>query len=246
MENDKIFEEVDKIDEKRIVSIMNELISINTSVPPGKNYDKFVNTLVPYFKNLGFSLEKVIVPPSKIKEIPLPLEGERVNLVAFKDLGKSQDINFYSHMDVVPVEDEKKWKHNPFSATVTKRGKIYGRGTSDMKGNIVCLILALEIMKKMNLESKYNIKILICTDEEIGIQPGVRYLTENGYIKEDSIIICMEGAQENVIIVGAAGVALGAVIGLDKTIQVQGRSEAELLPDLEKLAKKARVKGIQQ
>ncbi len=205
MENDKIFEEVDKIDEKRIVSIMNELISINTSVPPGKNYEIFVDTLVPYFKNLGFSLEKVIVPPSKIKEIPLPLEGERVNLVAFRDLGKSQDINFYSHMDVVPVEDEKKWKHNPFSATVTKRGKIYGRGTSDMKGNIVCLILALEIMKKLNLESKYNIKILICTDEEIGIQPGVRYLTENGYIKEDSIIICMEGAQENVIIVGSAG-----------------------------------------
>lgn len=47
------------------------------------------------------------------------------------------------------------------------------------------------------------------------------------------------------VIVGAAGVALGAVIGIDKTIQVQGKSEAELLPDLEKLAKKARVKGIQ-
>ncbi|MFX1451123.1 MAG: M20 family metallopeptidase, partial [Promethearchaeota archaeon] len=196
---------VDKIDEDRRVSLMNEVISINTSVPPGKNYDKFVDTLVPYFKNLGFSIEKVVVPPSKVKEIPLPLEGPRVNLVAYKDLGKNQDMNFYAHMDVVLVEDEKKWKHNPFSATMTKRGKIYGRGTSDMKGNIVCVILALELMKKLNLESKYNIKVLICTDEEIGIQPGVRHLAENGYIKENSEIFCMEGAQENVIIVGAAG-----------------------------------------
>ncbi|MFX0134801.1 MAG: M20 family metallopeptidase [Candidatus Hodarchaeota archaeon] len=205
MEIDKIFEEVDKIEDAKVISLMNELISINTSVPPGKNYDIFVDTLVPYFKNLGFSLEKVIVPPSKIKEIPLPLEGERVNLVAYKDLGKNKDLNFYAHMDVVPIEDEKKWKHNPFSATITKRGKIYGRGTSDMKGTIVCLILALEIMKKLNLESKYNIKALICTDEEIGIQPGVRYLAENGYIKENSEFFCMEGAQENVIVVGSAG-----------------------------------------
>ena len=205
MEIDKIFEEVDKIEDAKVISLMNELISIDTSVPPGKNYDKFVDTLVPHFKNLGFSLEKVIVPSSKIKEIPLPLEGPRVNLVAYKDLGKDKDLNFYAHMDVVPVGDEKKWRYKPFAATLAKRGKIYGRGTADMKGTIPCLILALELMNKLNLESKYNIKALICTDEEIGVQPGVKYLVENGYMKENSELICMEGAQERVIIVGSAG-----------------------------------------
>ncbi|MFX0132922.1 MAG: M20 family metallopeptidase, partial [Candidatus Hodarchaeota archaeon] len=205
MEINKIFEEVDKIDESRIGSLMNELISIDTSVPPGRNYEIFVDTVGPYFKNLGFSLEKVVVPSSKLKGIPLPLEGKRVNLVAYKDVGKKQDLNFYAHMDVVPVEDKKKWRYDPFTAIVTKRGKIYGRGTSDMKGNIVCLILALELLTKLNLESKYNIKMLFCTDEEIGLYPGVRYLAENGYIEKNSEVFCMEGAQENVIVLGAAG-----------------------------------------
>ncbi|NVM01178.1 MAG: ArgE/DapE family deacylase [Candidatus Helarchaeota archaeon] len=205
MEISNIFEEVDKIDESRIGSLMNELISIDTSVPPGKNYEIFVDTVGPYLKNLGFSLEKVVVPSSKLKGIPLPLEGERVNLVAYRDMGKNQDLNFYAHMDVVPVEDKKKWRYDPFVATVTKRGKIYGRGTSDMKGTIVCLILALELLTQLNLESKYNIKILLCTDEEIGSYPGVKYLTEKGYIEKNSEFFCMEGAQENVIPIGAAG-----------------------------------------
>lgn len=41
------------------------------------------------------------------------------------------------------------------------------------------------------------------------------------------------------------GALLGTVIGINKTIQIQGRSDADIQQDLEKLSKKARVKGIQ-
>ena len=41
------------------------------------------------------------------------------------------------------------------------------------------------------------------------------------------------------------GALLGAVVGMNKVIQIQGRSEAEIQQDLKKLSKKARVKGIQ-
>ncbi|MFC2161631.1 hypothetical protein ACFLRX_08275 [Acidobacteriota bacterium] len=41
------------------------------------------------------------------------------------------------------------------------------------------------------------------------------------------------------------GALLGALVGMNKTIQIQGKSEAEIQQDLEKLSKKARVKGIQ-
>jgi len=47
------------------------------------------------------------------------------------------------------------------------------------------------------------------------------------------------------VIAGGAGILLGAVTGMNKTIQIQGRSDAEIQQDLEKLSKKARVKGIQ-
>ncbi|MCJ7579891.1 MAG: hypothetical protein MUP98_05085 [Candidatus Aminicenantes bacterium] len=46
-------------------------------------------------------------------------------------------------------------------------------------------------------------------------------------------------------IFGGVGVLIGAVIGLDKKIQIQGKSDAEIQQSLEKLSKKARVPNIQ-
>ena len=45
------------------------------------------------------------------------------------------------HIDIVPVPDESKWMHNPFGGEV-EDGKIYGRGTSDMKGAVSAMIAA--------------------------------------------------------------------------------------------------------
>lgn len=42
---------------------------------------------------------------------------------------------FDGHMDTVPVQDESKWTHNPFEPEIVD-GKIYGRGTTDMKGAV--------------------------------------------------------------------------------------------------------------
>ena len=53
--------------------------------------------------------------------------------------GKS--ILFDGHLDTVPVPDDSKWKHAPFSGEV-ENGKIYGRGASDMKGAVSAMIMA--------------------------------------------------------------------------------------------------------
>ncbi len=45
------------------------------------------------------------------------------------------------HIDIVPVPDESKWTHKPFSGEVVD-GKIYGRGASDMKGAVSAMIAA--------------------------------------------------------------------------------------------------------
>ncbi|MHA1704589.1 MAG: M20 family metallopeptidase, partial [Promethearchaeota archaeon] len=108
-----------------------------------------------------------------------------------------------------PNEGQKKWRFPPFQATMIKSGKIYGRGTNDMKGSMACLILALQIIEKLGLTPKYNINILNCTDEEVGIWPGVRYLAEKGYVK--GTIFCMEGVTNPIIPIGAAG-ALNVIV----------------------------------
>lgn len=215
---EQIFKEVDNLDSERIMELMRTVININTTIPPANNYQELVDAIKPYFEKLGYQTEEVIVPEELVKAIPYPLEGPRVNLVATKTYeGMNEWVSFYAHMDVVPAPNEgkKKWRFDPFQATMLKGGKIYGRGVADMKGSIVTLLLALQIIEKLNLSPKFNIRAMLCTDEEIGIWPGVRYLEEKGYVK--GIVFCMEGVTNPIIPVGAAG-------ALNVIVKTHGRS----------------------
>lgn len=201
----KIFEAVDSLDLEHIMKLMRTLIRIDTSVPPGNSYREYIDAISPYFKELGCSLKEIIIPEVIVKKIPYPLEGPRINLVATKDYNQQKFITFYGHMDVVPAinKGKKKWRFPPFEATLTKNGRIYGRGTADMKGSMVCLILAIQLINKLKLLPKYNIQVLNCTDEEVGVYPGVRYLAEKGYI--NGTMFCMDGVIIPLIPVGTAG-----------------------------------------
>jgi len=201
----KIFEAVDSLDLEHIMKLMRTLIRIDTSVPPGNSYREYIDAISPYFRELGCSLKEIIIPEVIVKKIPYPLEGPRINLVATKDYNQQKFITFYGHMDVVPAinKGKKKWRFPPFEATLTKNGRIYGRGTADMKGSMVCLILAIQLINKLKLLPKYNIRVLNCTDEEVGVYPGVRYLAEKGYI--NGTMFCMDGVIIPLIPVGTAG-----------------------------------------
>ena len=56
-------------------------------------------------------------------------------------------LMFMSHLDVVPVEEEEKWRFPPFSATVAD-GRVFGRGASDCKALLTCQLIALRILKR--------------------------------------------------------------------------------------------------
>lgn len=65
--------------------------------------------------------------------------GNIIGHIKGKRPGKS--ILFDGHIDTVPVSDDSKWTHAPFSGEL-QDGKIYGRGASDMKGAVSAMILA--------------------------------------------------------------------------------------------------------
>ncbi|MEO0571646.1 MAG: acetylornithine deacetylase [Bacteroidota bacterium] len=69
------------------------------------------------------------------------------------------------HMDVVPVEGQD-WTTNPFVLTDKGDGKLYGRGSCDMKGFLACCLAALPDMVKANLQKP--IYFAFSYDEEIG------------------------------------------------------------------------------
>lgn len=180
------------------VRLLRELVKIDTVVPPGRGYGEMVDFLEPVFSELGFRTERVVVPEEKVRLIPYPLEGPRVNLVARREADRPP-LTIYAHMDVVPVEE--KWSVPPFEGVV-RDGRIYGRGVADMKGFIATVVTALKVVRELGLKPNYDITCVMCTDEELGVYPGVYYLVDKGYVRGD--VICGE-LVHGVIGIGFAG-----------------------------------------
>jgi succinyl-diaminopimelate desuccinylase len=145
--------------------ILGDFISIDTSVPPGINYDKAIDYLQPLFQEVGFESKKISIP----KEYAEGREG-RINLVCHRRGRGKPRLIFYSHIDVVPAEG---W--DAFKPRV-ENGRIYGRGAADMKGAIVALLLGLDALKGKPL--KYDTSVMVTTDEEVSQASQIRYLTQ--------------------------------------------------------------------
>ena len=210
-ENEKRAWEIADGKTDQILARFKTVIGVNTVVPPGLNYDTLVDLLEPEFTRLGFETERVVIPDELIADIPLPLQGPRVNLVARRSIGK-EPVTIYAHMDVVPIEEG--WQHDPFGAELDD-GKIYGRGTADMKGSIASLLTAIEVMDEAGVEPNYDLIVCLCTDEEIGGYPGIWHLAKNGYVQGH--MLCLEGGQDPQIGLASAG-------SVDVTITTIGKS----------------------
>src|SRR5437867_4083116 len=76
----------------------------------------------------------------------------------------SKTLLVYNHYDVQPVEPVDLWTHPPFSAAVDD-GRIYARGASDNKGNIVSRLMAIEAFQKVRGDVPCNIKWVVEGEE---------------------------------------------------------------------------------
>ena len=206
MEAKKVFEVIEGRAD-RLAGMLSDIIRIDTSVPPGDGYARMVEYLEPLLKAAGLETERVVVPEERWRSIPLPLEGERVNLVARWAAAGKPPASIYAHMDVVPAGDG--WTVDPFGGEISA-GKVFGRGAIDMKGSIPPAVVAFEVMRELGLEPAFEASLLLCTDEETGVDPGAAYLAELGYFKPP--IIHLEGGGQAPAMISANAGCLKAVI----------------------------------
>ena len=79
---------------------------------------------------------------------------------------QGKHLAFAGHTDVVPPGNVKSWKYPPFSATIDA-GKLYGRGSEDMKSNIACFMSATEkFISKNGNNFGGKLSFIITGDEE--------------------------------------------------------------------------------
>jgi len=72
---------------------------------------------------------------------------------------------FAGHTDVVPSGPVEQWNSEPFTPTL-RDGRLYGRGTADMKGGLAAMLVAVERYLASGAEPKGSIAFLITSDEE--------------------------------------------------------------------------------
>lgn len=109
------------------------------------------------------------------------------NLVAvLKGSGEGKSIILNGHIDVVPEGNRLDWSDSPYSGKV-KDGKIYGRGTTDMKGGNVALLMAIEALVKNNVKLKGDVIFQSVIEEESG-GAGTLAAFLRGYKADGAII----------------------------------------------------------
>lgn len=83
-----------------------------------------------------------------------------------------------SHIDVVPVEDASQWTHDPFGGEIHD-GRLYGRGSSDMKSTVAAETMAMIILKRAGVKLKGDLKLAVCADEESGGAYGFGWMAQH-------------------------------------------------------------------
>ena len=94
-----------------------------------------------------------------------------------------------SHVDTVKAGDAKEWSTDPFGGEIID-GKLYGRGSADMKSALAATVYAGHAIKKLGLHKGKTIYISASVMEEDYDGENLSYIFANDNIKPDYVVIC--------------------------------------------------------
>lgn len=134
----------------RTIEILRELVAFDTV--SAKSNLAIIDWIERHLTALGFRVTRITDPDE-------PKAG------LYAEIGPEGDgVVLSAHTDVVPVEGQN-WTRPPFELT-EEDGRLYGRGTTDMKGFLASVLAFAEVVAGADLKAR--IKLVISYDEEIG------------------------------------------------------------------------------
>ncbi|SMH49574.1 acetylornithine deacetylase/succinyl-diaminopimelate desuccinylase family protein [Maritimibacter sp. HL-12] len=185
-----------------LVALTQGLVRIPTLNPPGRHYRELVDWLAARLETHGWEVELIRAEGAPGDSDRWP----RWNLVArIAGASPGECVHFNGHHDVVEVGEG--WTRDPFAAEV-EDGRIYGRGTCDMKGGLASAIIAAEAFVAARPDFAGTIEVSATADEESGGYGGVAYLAERGYFSPERVqhVIIPEPLGKDRICLGHRGV----------------------------------------
>jgi acetylornithine deacetylase/succinyl-diaminopimelate desuccinylase-like protein len=165
--------------EAEAIRTIQAYVRINTSNPPGD-----VTKAADFLAAL---LEREGIPVTRYETAP----GRSIVIGRLKGSGSAKPLLLLHHMDVVPT-DPARWQHDPFGAEITD-GRIWGRGTMDMKGLGVVQLMAFLSLKRQSVPLSRDVILMAVPDEEVGGKLGAEWMQTNHSAEIDPEFILDEG-----------------------------------------------------
>ena len=176
-----------------------ELIRVPTVNPPGDAYRECAELLGVRLEADGFETEYVEGPGTDPKR-------PKVNVLARRRGREARPaLHLNGHIDVVPPGDG--WTVDPFGGLI-RDGRLYGRGSADMKAGIAAAVFAAEAVRRSGVSLRGTIEISGTVDEESGGLAGVAHLARIGRVtsRTTDYVIIPEPFSPTRICIGHRGV----------------------------------------
>ncbi|MEU8246679.1 M20/M25/M40 family metallo-hydrolase [Nonomuraea sp. NPDC048916] len=183
--------------------LVERLVAVDSENPPGRALGRCARVLRDAMDRLGLSPEIVdIADPSGELEEPCVVRGTAGD--------GDRLVYFHGHFDVVPAQ------HRGQFTAVRRDGKIFGRGTADMKGGIVSMLYGAAAAKELGLLGGGRIVVHLVCDEETGSVVGAGHLRAAGLI--EPVALAMVTAEPS-----GGGIWNAARGALSVRVDVRGR-----------------------
>ena len=169
------------------------LVAFETPCPPGRNTEAIQEFLARMLGGWG----------ATVRVLPLyPGDVEVVAVLAGRGGGRSLLIN--GHVDVAATAPDEPWSHPPYTP-VRRHGRIYGRGTADMKGGVAAALTGLRTVLETAGRPRGDVLVHLVTGEEMGEGGTLAALAHTPQV--DLALVPEPTAQE--ISLGQGGVVTG-------------------------------------
>ena len=164
------------VDVDALVTLTQALVAVDTQNPPG-NEAAILEVARGMLEPFGARFEEVEPEPGRTSLLATVGAGD----------GSRPTLLVNGHLDVVPV-DAGEWSHDPFGPELVD-GRLYGRGSADMKGGIAAAVEAMAVLGRAGREPSCDLAFHLVADEERGGRLGTRVLVERGAVRADACVV---------------------------------------------------------
>jgi succinyl-diaminopimelate desuccinylase len=172
---------LDHVRPDEVVALTQRLVRIPSVFRPGDsdgNERAVATAVAEWLGREGFAVEVADVAPGR-PNVVASLEGA----------GPGPTLCLEGHTDVVTEGDPRLWRHGPWSGAL-EDGRLYGRGSADMKGGLAAAMVAAAAVRRSGLRFGGRLVLAALVDEEGGMTGARHFMATPAGRAVDAAVIC--------------------------------------------------------